>query len=351
MTVHHRTLPLLLALLAGPAGCISVEKTVPVTPPDWKPPVKPTEAPGSGGYAALPTVPGEKIPTNPAARSAATTATPSAQTTSRRDNPDPYPQAPPAPDAVLAARSEPGPLPPLPPRATGDPDPFPPFPPAQAEPPVLAALRAFADNHPDRGIDALKGLDKLNQEFVLAVLPALVRGSQLKLSAADPQDVAALVEQLQQAAARLEARAALRVDKILFCKQIDGFGRYSPWPEGQPYRAGGVAQLYVEIGHLISEPTAKGDEYVTRLVSGLEIRDANGRLVEQTDREDRRRTVLIAREEREVPSKSPLQDFYIVYRIPVPAQPGVYTVTVEIRSPGGGRVVRSRPVEFRVAGP
>jgi len=107
----------------------------------------------------------------------------------------------------------------------------------------------------------------------------------------------------------------------------------------------------VEIGHLISEPTAKGDEYVTRLVSGLEIRDANGRLVEQTDREDRRRTVLIAREEREVPSKSPLQDFYIVYRIPVPAQPGVYTVTVEIRSPGGGRVVRSRPVEFRVAGP
>ena len=42
----------------------------------------------------------------------------------------------------------------------------------------------------------------------------------------------------------------------------------------------------------------------------------------------------------------------MVYRIPVPAQPGVYTVTVEIRSPGGsGRVVRSKPVEFRVAGP
>ena len=58
-----------------------------------------------------------------------------------------------------------------------------------------------------------------------------------------------------------------------------------------------------------------------------------------------------ARTEREVKSESPRRDFHIIYRIPVPAQPGVYTVTVEIRSPGTNRVVRSRPVEFRVAGP
>src|SRR5262249_32848499 len=161
---------------------------------------------------------------------------------------------------------------------------------------------------------------------------ALVRGAQLKLSAADPQDVAALVEQLQAAAARLEGRAALRVEKILFCKQVSGFGRYARWPEGQPYRANGLAELYVEIRHLVSESTTTGDEYVTRLVSSLEIRDANGRLVEQTDPEDRRRTVAIARTERAVVSDSPLRDFYMVYRIPVPAQPGVYTVTVEIRS-------------------
>jgi hypothetical protein len=346
MTVHRRTLPLVLALLAGPAGCISVEKTVPATPADVRPTVKAADRPGSGGFAALPSGPGEKIPTNPAAKADSAAAT---QTTSHRGNPDAYPQAPPPPETLPAARSEPVPLPAVPPRLPGEPEAFLPAP---AEPPVLAALRAFAENHPDRGIDALKGLDKSNQEFVLAVLPALVRGSQLKLSAADPLDVAALVEQLQAAAARLEGRAALRVDKILFCKQIDGFGRYSPWPEGQPYRANGLAELYVEIGHLISEPTAKGDEYMTRLISSLEIRDANGRLVEQTDREDRRRTVLVAREERAVTSRSPLQDFHIVYRIPVPAQPGVYTVTVEIRSPGvSGRVVRSRPVEFRVAGP
>ena len=343
MTVHSRTLPLLLGLLAGPAGCITVEKPVPVTPPDRKPPPAQTTEPPSrpSGFAAFPTGPGEKIPLHPTARTSEPAAT--AQTTSRRTSPEP--EAPPPPDGIHPVRAEPGPLPLLHARP-GDPDG------PAADPPVLAALRAFAENHPDRGIDALKGLDRSNQEFALAVIPALVRGAQLNLSAADPQDVAALVEQLQAAAARLEARAALRVDKILFCRQVGGFGRYEPWPEGQPYRCNGLAELYVEISHLISEPTPKGDGYVTRLVSSLEIRDANGRLIEQTDPNDRRLTVGVARTERAVLSRSPLQDFYMVYRIPVPAQPGVYTVTVEIRSPGGGdRVVRSRPVEFRVAGP
>jgi hypothetical protein len=351
MTAPRRTLPLLLALLTGPsvAGCIIIEKPVPITPPD----AKPTELPISGGLAAdLPVGPGEKIPTHPTAKLAANPdPAPPAQTTSRRPDPDAYPQAPPSPEAVSVARSEPGPLPTLPGRHPGEPEGFPPFPPA-AEPPVLAAVRAFAENHPDRGIDALRTLDKPNQEFVLEVLPVLVRGATLKLSSADPQDVAALVDQLQAAAARLESRAALRVDKILFCRHVGGFGRYDPWPEALPYPAGGLAELYVEIGHLVSEPTANGAGFVTRLASCLEIRDANGRLVEQTDPEDRRRTVPVARTERAVQSRSPLQDFHMVYRIPVPSQPGVYTVTVEIRSPGGSnRVVRSRPVEFRVAGP
>ena len=339
MTVHRRTLPLLLGLLAGPvAGCITFEKPVPVTPPDPKPPAQTAEPPRPSGFAAFPTGPGEKVPLHPTA-TPTESATP-AQTTSRRTSPEP--EAPPSPDGIHPARAEPGPLPQL--------HAWPGEPPA--DPPVLAAIRAFADNQPDRGIDALKPLERPNQEFALAVIPALVRGSQLNLSAADPQDVAALVEQLQTAAARLEARAALRVDKILVCTHVGGFGRYDPWPEGQPYRCNGLAELYVEISHLISEPTPKGDGYVTRLVSSLEIRDANGRLIEQTDPNDRRLTVGVARTERAVLSRSPLQDFYMVYRIPVPAQPGVYTVTVEIRSPGGsGRVVRSKPVEFRVAGP
>jgi len=54
MTVHRRTLPLLLGLLAGPtAGCITFGKPVPVTPPDQKPPAQVTEQPSRpSGFAA-----------------------------------------------------------------------------------------------------------------------------------------------------------------------------------------------------------------------------------------------------------------------------------------------------------
>ena len=40
-----------------------------------------------------------------------------------------------------------------------------------------------------------------------------------------------------------------------------------------------------------------------------------------------------------------------MYPLPVPGNPGVYTVTVEVRDPAGRRVVRSEPVRFDVAGP
>jgi hypothetical protein len=344
MTVQSRTLLLLAGLaLHLAAGCITVEKPAPVTQPDKKPPVaQATGTPGSSGFAVMPSRPGEKVPTGPAARAPATDpppAEPAGTTTSHRTTPKAEPEVPEPPDAALRpVRAEPAPLPVLP---------GPPVP----DPPLLAAVRAYLENRPDQAIEHLKDLSKPNQELVLAVLPALVRGAQIDLARSDPQDVGALVDQLQGAADRLEDRAPLRIDKMLFCKQVRGFGRYDPWPDGQPYRPGQLAELYVEIRHLACEP-APGDGFLTRLVSSLEVRDANGRPVEQTDPADWRRTVTVARTERSVFSRSPLQDFYITYKIPVPAQPGVYTVTVEIRNPGGGnRAVRSKPVEFRVAGP
>ena len=49
-------------------------------------------------------------------------------------------------------------------------------------------------------------------------------------------------------------------------------------------------------------------------------------------------------------TRSPLRDYSRTYRIKIPPNPGVYTVTVEVRDPGSGRAARSQPAEFRVAG-
>jgi hypothetical protein len=234
---------------------------------------------------------------------------------------------------------------------TGDPGPFP-VPlvgPPVPEPPLLAAMRAYVENRPDDAIRHLEKLDKPNQEFALAVMPVLTRGAAMNLAAPDPQEAAHLADQLGAAAAKLEAKAALRVEKVAFCKRITGFGRYDPWPEAHPYRPGDVARLYVEVRNVGCTPAADG--YVSRAVVSLEVRDAKGGLVEQVDPADYRQRVPIVRFPHDERSRSPVRDYYQPYQIRIPPQPGVYTVTVEVRDPVGGRAARSQPAEFRVAGP
>lgn len=336
-----------------------------------------TRPAGSGEFAILPSRPGEVIPTNPGARKTSTPestqpasppqpiATPSGdpveggprpaagQTTSRRPNPkaeaglsEPGPKAeaepeiPSPPGPVTAVKAEPGPLPVQ-------------ITPPAPEPPLLAAVRAYIENRPDDAIKHLQSLDKANQDFALTVLPLLIRGSQLNVSTADPNDIAVMVDQFQSIIGRLEGRAALGVDKVAFCRKVAGFGRYEVWPEAQPYRPNDLAVLYVEMRHISCEPATgpNGEGFVSRAVVSLEVRDAGGRLVEQTDPSDWRRRVPVARFEHVDYTRSPLHDYSRTYRISVPAQPGVYTVTVQVKDPVGNRVARSQPTEFRVAGP
>jgi hypothetical protein len=181
----------------------------------------------------------------------------------------------------------------------------------------------------------------------------VIRGSQLNLAVPDPHDAAALAEQLTAMATTLEGKAALRVDKVVFCRRATSFGRFDPWPEAQPYRPNDLAVLYVELRHVGSEPATgpDGEGFVSRAVVDLEVRDAAGRLIEQTDPTDWRRRVSVARFEHTDYTRSPLRDYSRTYRISVPSKPGVYTVTVEVRDPAGNRTARSQPAEFRVAGP
>ncbi|MDB5313858.1 MAG: hypothetical protein JWO38_8060 [Gemmataceae bacterium] len=349
MTAPRRSLLLLLAGLAvGPIpACLHTAGTTPPADPGT------ISSTGSHDFATLPSRPGEVIPTNPAAKAAATGAKPAApatspdagprpaaaiQTTSR--SPTPEPEAPLPPGSVAVVKPEPGPLPLIPP-------------PPAPEPPLLAAMRAYVENRPADAIRYLQALDRGNQDFALAVMPLLVRGAQINLAAANPEDVAVLVDQCYSVAGRLEGKAALRVEKVAFCRRVSGFGRYEPWPEALPYRPNDLAVLYVEVRNVGSEPAAgpNGEGYVSRAAVSLEVRDATGKLVEQTDPADWRRRVPVARFDHADYTRSPLRDYSRTYRISVPAQPGVYTVTVEVKDPSGGRAARSQPAEFRVGAP
>jgi hypothetical protein len=156
------------------------------------------------------------------------------------------------------------------------------------------------------------------------------------------------VEQLGGTKDRLEQRAALKAEKVTFCSDVAGFGRFTPRPEANPYRPHERVQLYLELRNLGNQTTPEG--FLTHVHAAVEIRDANDKVVAQVDPDDHRRVPVVKFEKRLV-TRSPLHDFHVLYIFAAPPAPGVYTVTVQLTDPAGGRTVKAAPAEFRVAGP
>jgi hypothetical protein len=268
-----------------------------------------------------------------------------------------------APLKNATAQKQPDPPAPIAPAKPGDlvyrtahshePGPFPfaqPFAPPP-DPPLVGAMRAYVEGRPERAIELIRALDRPNQEFVLSVLPLLARGATADLTR-DAVANAVLADQLHAAATRLEPRAALRVEKALFCLDVAGFGRYTPRSDADPYKPNGTAQLYLELRNLASAPA--GDGYTTAVTALVEVRDANNRLVPQIDPDDKprhTRRVSVVKFDKVESSRSPLHDFHILYYFSVPQAPGVYTITVELRDPTGRRTTKTQPIQFCVAGP
>lgn len=322
MTAHRRPHLILAAAAWLLPACISIQAdAVPVVPAE-EPKASHAQQVRRTEFAALPSRPGIVIHPNQTKELPAD------------------PPVPP-PDANVMVATEPGTFPVGPVRSA-----------VPAEPPLLAALRAHAEGRPDKAIEVLQGLEKPNQELVLALLPVLAHGATGDL-VGDPAGVAALVDQLRTVAARLEPRAALRIENVRFCRRVDGFGQYDPWPEGQPYRPYDRAQLYLEVRNLTSQPMPgpNGETHLTHAVARVEIRDAHGKRVPQPNRMDGRRWVETVQYETRRLSRGPLHDFHLLYPFEVPKVPGVYEITVELHDPVSRRTVKTKPIRFDVAGP
>ncbi len=223
-------------------------------------------------------------------------------------------------------------------------------PPTTSEPPLLRALQAYLDNKPELALQAIAGLDPHNQDFVLAIVPLLARGSQLCF-AREPEATAELVSQLQALAARLEPHAALRLGTVAFCHPVHGYRRYEPRSTQLPYRPRDLAQLYIEVHNIGGQPARgpRGEPWLIQARATVIIRDAYGEPVAMPDPLDpsRRRPQMHFEEKRY--TRGPVRDFYLLCAFPVPEQPGVYTATVEVSDPHGRRSAPSAPLEFRVA--
>ena len=171
--------------------------------------------------------------------------------------------------------------------------------------------------------------------------------------AADPLATAELVKQLRATAIRLEPLAALRVDAALFCDAVYGFGRI-PAAASEPAipaeRQGATLSRSAQPRQPARGGT-RGETYLTHAHARVEVRDAYGKRVQQPHPDDYRRRIEVVEFDEKRYTPTAVQDFHVLYAFPVPAPPGVYTVTVELSDAAGRRAVKTPPVRFDVAGP
>jgi hypothetical protein len=218
------------------------------------------------------------------------------------------------------------------------------------ESPLLQAIRAYQNKRPDEAIELLKQYDASNQEMMLYLVPLMVRLSEGSVGAMTPDELAVVVDHLQGATGTLRSKAALRLDAVCFCRRVLSYGKYEALDPHYVFQPGEPVWVYAEVRNFTWEPlpTPPGPNgkpgvrgYGMRLGHTLEVYDATGRRVWRTEpepRDDVRRT--------------PPADYYLAYRFPVPSvlPPGAYTLIVQVVDKPTGRVVRGKPVEFRIGG-
>src|SRR5207244_4426161 len=155
-----------------------------------------------------------------------------------------------------------------------------------AEPPVVAALKGYQNHAPDAADQALRHCDPASQELLRRLLPLAARLGDGTLAEADPNDLAGLVEQVQDLLRPLRTRASLRLDKLCLCRPVQKaarYGLYEPLEENHGFRAGETVEVYLEPRNFACEPRDGGSSYRTHLAVSLELRDARGGLAWRKD--------------------------------------------------------------------
>jgi hypothetical protein len=217
--------------------------------------------------------------------------------------------------------------------------------------PLVVALRAYLRKHPADALDALGRYSKANQDMLLVALPFAARLTEGDIDKVSPREAAELADLLQGAEDRLRQRAALRIEKLVFCRRIDDFGEYvarepvnniHTFEGGAGDQPGEPIQVYIELRNVSSRQ--HGDCYETRLAGTIELIDFERHSAYRSDfQPDPHR------------GHSPRHDFFVncSFSVPRKVPPGRYTLRVEVRDitglPADPTALRQAPPAHRVA--
>ncbi len=219
--------------------------------------------------------------------------------------------------------------------------------PPPQETPLVAIVRAYAEGRPEAAVPFVQMLEKPNRDMVLQLVPALVKVGKLDPAQADPKELAATVEPLVAVANLLNKRAPMTIQKAVFCRSIENFGRYESLPEGAALKPHTTNCVYFEIGNVASEPANPNgaDGYLTKLVCSWQVRDSGDKALDVVTRTGEvTKEPIVTKIDL---SQSPLRDYFFQLVFTTPTKPGRYTVHFKVKDVATGReAVRALP--FRV---
>jgi hypothetical protein len=223
---------------------------------------------------------------------------------------------------------------------------------APPESPLLTAFRSLLANRSADALEQLQSYDAASREMLMTLLPMAARVGDGGLNHSTPQETAVLLEQLRTLEGVLRPRSALALNQARFCRKINGFGDYQPWPDDHVFQAGTAdqrgerMQVYVEVGNFASR--LNGTTYETSLGGVVEIRDSNNKAVSRMDFPPR-----------VVRSQTPRADYFLNFQfyLPAPLPEGRYTLNVlvkDVLDPATGDAASrnaSRTLNFTVGAP
>ncbi len=197
---------------------------------------------------------------------------------------------------------------------------------ATSETPLVAALRCALEKHPEEAQRLLEQYDKQDRELLLALLRLTAEVGEGELQNLSAEAASRTLEQLSTIINSLKKKAPLTLEKVCFCKKIQGFGRYTRCPQNHQFQAGSGnqpgerVQVYAEVRNFTCKQVEQ--QYETVLESRLVICDAERNELAKID--------LGRCEDR---SLTPRQDYFLNFQLHIPPKlaPGLYTLWLYVK--------------------
>jgi hypothetical protein len=193
------------------------------------------------------------------------------------------------------------------------------------ETPVVNALREAIETNPSQAHEVLIGQDLPEKKKLPALLKLTKTVGEADLDKLSTEEVTHLLDQLTALRDSLRRRALLSLEKVCFCKTIEGFGHYYPKQEptfnaGKEGRPGEQVQVYAEVRNFQSRKQEGNHE--TILATTLDILD-----------EKQEAVVTMDLGHCQDLSQTPRQDYFLNFQFRVPARlkPGAYTLRLTVK--------------------